>query len=186
MVDQRRSAGQLFHHRSGSAEGWRIGVRERPADIASLSGLGLRQHESYAVPHSPRLYPVVELPAGQPVLAIPMDRGRLAARSLTTSHDRGRPAGPPPSSLKAGNRRRLPPNVRSPQRPRVAPYAGSVRHLLAPGPSGACCRERRTSLKSEEQNVVETTTVGASGLEPPPALPTYHTANHPSANAAPV
>src|ERR1022692_1202094 len=40
-----------------------------------------------------------ELSAGQPVLAIPVDRGRLAARAGSAAHRRDRLAGPPPGDL---------------------------------------------------------------------------------------
>ena len=52
-----------------------------------------------AVPHPARLHAVDQLPAGQPVLAIPVDRGRLAARAVSAAHRRDRLAGPPPRRL---------------------------------------------------------------------------------------
>ena len=40
-----------------------------------------------------------DLPAGQSLLAVPVDRGRLAARLVGAAHRRGRLAGPPPRRL---------------------------------------------------------------------------------------
>ena len=42
-----------------------------------------------------RLHAVDQLPAGQPVLGVPVDRGRLAARAVGAAHRRDRLAGPP-------------------------------------------------------------------------------------------
>ena len=42
---------------------------------------------------------VDQLPARQPVLALPVDRGRLAARAVGAAHRRDRLAGPPPRRL---------------------------------------------------------------------------------------
>jgi hypothetical protein len=41
-----------------------------------------------------------ELPARQPVLAVPVDRGRLAGRAVGAAHPRRRLAGPPPRRLR--------------------------------------------------------------------------------------
>ena len=49
--------------------------------------------------HPARLHALDHLPAGQPVLAIPVDRGRLAARAVCAAHRRHRLAGPPPRRL---------------------------------------------------------------------------------------
>ena len=49
-----------------------------------------------AVPRPARLHAVDQLPAGQPVLALPVDRGRLAARAVGAAHRRDHLAGPPP------------------------------------------------------------------------------------------
>jgi hypothetical protein len=57
--------------------------------------------ERDAVPQPARVHAVDELPAGQPVLAIPVDRGRLAARAVSAAHRRHRLAGPPPGRLTA-------------------------------------------------------------------------------------
>ena len=53
-----------------------------------------------AVPRPARLHAVDQLPAGQPVLGIPVDRGRLAARAVSAAHRRDRLARPPPRGLK--------------------------------------------------------------------------------------
>ena len=50
------------------------------------------------------LHAVVGLPAGEPVLALPAHRGRLAAASLAAPDRRHRLAGPPPRRLNPGNR----------------------------------------------------------------------------------
>src|SRR6202453_982577 len=42
---------------------------------------------------------MVGLPAGQPLLAVPVARGRLAARAVGAAHRRDRLAGPPPGGL---------------------------------------------------------------------------------------
>ena len=47
-----------------------------------------------------RLHAMVRLPAGQPLLAVPVDRGRLAARAVGAAHRRDRLAGPPSGGLK--------------------------------------------------------------------------------------
>jgi ABC-2 family transporter len=52
-----------------------------------------------AVPHPARLHAVEQLSARQPVLAVPVDRGRLAARIVDAAHRRHRLAGPPPRGL---------------------------------------------------------------------------------------
>ena len=49
--------------------------------------------------HPARLHALDQLPAWQPVLAIPVDRGRLAARAVGPAHRRDRLAGPPPRRL---------------------------------------------------------------------------------------
>jgi len=46
-----------------------------------------------------RLCPLDELSAGQPVLGVPVDRGRLVARTVGAAHQRYRLAGPPPGRL---------------------------------------------------------------------------------------
>ena len=66
--------------------GGRIGIR---------GGAGAPTHVS----HSTRLHPMGRLPAGQPLLAVPVDRGRLAARTVGAPHRRDRLAGPPPGGL---------------------------------------------------------------------------------------
>src|SRR5260370_17857351 len=47
-----------------------------------------------------RLHAMVRLPAGQPLLAVPVDRGRLATRAVGAAHCRDRLAGPPSGGLK--------------------------------------------------------------------------------------
>ncbi len=54
---------------------------------------------SRAVPGSARLHAVDHLPASQPVLAIPVDPGRLAARAVSAAHRGNGLAGPPPRHL---------------------------------------------------------------------------------------
>ena len=58
-----------------------------------------------AVPHPARLHAVDDLPAGQPVLAVPVDRRRLAPRALRAPHRDDRLAGPPPRGLRLESRR---------------------------------------------------------------------------------
>jgi ABC-type sugar transport system ATPase subunit len=57
------------------------------------------KREPGALPAPPRLQPAGHVPAGQPALAIPMDRGRLAAGALPAPHGRGGLAGLPASGL---------------------------------------------------------------------------------------
>src|SRR5580700_7999135 len=42
---------------------------------------------------------MVRLPAGQPLLAVPVDRGRLAARAVGVAHRRDHLGGPPSGDL---------------------------------------------------------------------------------------
>ena len=58
-----------------------------------------------AVPRPARLHAVEQLSARQPVLALPVDRGRLAARAVGAAHRRDHLAGPPPRRLTAGRGR---------------------------------------------------------------------------------
>src|SRR5579862_4233483 len=51
------------------------------------------------VPVPPRVHAVDELPAGHPVLALPVDRGQLAGRAVSAPHRRDRLARPPPGRL---------------------------------------------------------------------------------------
>jgi hypothetical protein len=48
---------------------------------------------------------VVDVAAGLPVLAIPMDRGRLAARAFPAPHGSGRLAGPPSRAVNSRTQR---------------------------------------------------------------------------------
>ena len=57
------------------------------------------QYLARAVPHPARLYAMGQLSAWQSVLALPVDRGRLAARAVSAAHRRDRLAGPPPRDL---------------------------------------------------------------------------------------
>ena len=68
---------------------------------AGREGRGSEVPRRDAVPHPARVHAVDELPAGQPVLAIPVDRGWLAARAVSAAHRRHRLAGPPPGRLTA-------------------------------------------------------------------------------------
>ena len=52
-----------------------------------------------AVPLPARLHAMDQLSAGQPVLALPVDRRRLAARAVSAAHRRHHLAGPPPGGL---------------------------------------------------------------------------------------
>ena len=52
-----------------------------------------------AVPGPARLHAVDQLPAGQPVLAIPVDQGRLAARPVSAARRHNHLAGPPSRRL---------------------------------------------------------------------------------------
>jgi hypothetical protein len=66
------------------------------------SGYGQGRHfvgSGRAVPGPARLHAVDHLPASQPVLAIPADPGRPAARAGRGAHRRNRQAGPPPRRL---------------------------------------------------------------------------------------
>jgi hypothetical protein len=51
------------------------------------------------IPHPARIHAMDEVSARQPVLALPVDRGRLAARAVSAAHRRDRLAGPPPGDL---------------------------------------------------------------------------------------
>ena len=71
-----------------------------------------------AVPHPTRLHPMGQLRAGQPLLAVPMDRGGLVARAVAAAHRRNRLARPPSSSMnrsgvRAKMRKRGHPSVES-------------------------------------------------------------------------
>ena len=60
---------------------------------------GQLQWLARAVPRPARLHAVEQLSARQPVLALPVDRGRLAARAVGAAHRRHCLAGPPPRRL---------------------------------------------------------------------------------------
>jgi hypothetical protein len=61
--------------------------------------------ESPPVHGSARLHVLDQLPTGQPLLAVPVDRGRLAPRAIGLAHRRDRLARPSPCSLKFAIRR---------------------------------------------------------------------------------
>ena len=71
--------------------------RPCPAATSICSSSSAREHD--AVPHPARLHVLDAVPAGQPVLAVPVDRGRLAARAVTAADCGDRLAGPPPRRL---------------------------------------------------------------------------------------
>ena len=77
--------------------------RRHPQPVLLFPSIGaLRQAVAanpLPVPLPARLHAVDQLPARQPVLAIPVDRGRLAARAVSAAHRRDRLAGPPPRGL---------------------------------------------------------------------------------------
>ena len=91
VVRQERPAGQPGHARPGARgrHSWAAGRAGGPA------GGSLRE----PVPRPARVHHVDDLPAGEPVLAVPVDRGRLAARAVGAAHRRHRLAGPPPRRL---------------------------------------------------------------------------------------
>ena len=107
---QERPAGEPVEHqpvapaRSGPAlrERWDSEIRHR-----------------VAVPRPSRVHAVDHLPAGQPILAIPVDRGGLAARPVGAVHRPDRVARPPPGSLSVMSRARG-------GRPAARPDAGVV------------------------------------------------------------
>ena len=68
--------------------------------VAAAAGLFTLLMSWYFQPYfAARLHAVDQLPAGQPVLAIPVDRGRLAADAVSTPHRRDHLARPPPRRL---------------------------------------------------------------------------------------
>ena len=67
--------------------------RDRQAVVGTSGGIR-------AVSRPARLHALGQLPAGQPVLALPVDRGRLAAGAVSATHCRDRVAGPAPGNLK--------------------------------------------------------------------------------------
>ncbi len=73
-------------------------LRDRPRRPALLPSPQL-QPLARAVPLPARLHGVEQLSARQPVLVLPVDRGRLAARAVSAAHRRDRLAGPPPGDL---------------------------------------------------------------------------------------
>ncbi|MFI5062808.1 MAG: ABC transporter permease subunit [Streptosporangiales bacterium] len=90
---------------------WQRDSRHRQA---ALRWPLLRDALARAAPRPARLHALDQLPAWQPVLALPVDRGRLAARAVRAAHRRDRLAGPPPGRVTAQRARR-----RSPRQPRL-------------------------------------------------------------------
>ena len=87
--DQGRPAGQPVRDRPGPPEAPQLaGKGGVPKSFDTLQYLA--QH---GYTH------VDQLPAGQPVLAVPVDRGRLAARAVGAAHRRDRVAGPTPGGV---------------------------------------------------------------------------------------
>ena len=66
-----------------------------PAQAGLGKGAAGRRGESPPVPGSARLHVLDQLPARQPVLGVPVDRRRLAARAVGPAHRCYRLAGPP-------------------------------------------------------------------------------------------
>src|ERR1022692_4953374 len=112
-----------------------------------------------AVPLSARLHAVDQLPAGQPVLALPVDRGRLAARAVSAAHRRNHLAGPPPRRLTHPlTGRRVTPRLSL----RTDGPGNHGAHLLvvqhAPGlPDGRPANTRMRRRDAHEQDLAETT-----------------------------
>ena len=71
-------------------------VLQQGAPAAGRERRGPEGPRLVAVPRPARLHAVDHLPAGRPVLAVPVDRGRLAARAVGAAHRRDRLARPPP------------------------------------------------------------------------------------------
>ena len=89
VADQGRPAGQPVRAQPGPPGGTTAHRERRGPEVPQRD----------AVPHPARLHAVDQLPAGQPVLAIPVDRGRLAARAVGAADRRDRLGGPPPRRL---------------------------------------------------------------------------------------
>ena len=85
--DQGRPAGQPVGARPGPPAGRTAAGRE---------GRGPEGPRLVAVPRPARLHAVDHLSAGRPLLDVPVDRGRLAARAVGAADRRDRLAGPPP------------------------------------------------------------------------------------------
>ena len=81
-------------------------LQRAPADLAGKGGVP-KSLTRVAIPRPARVHAVDHLPAGQPVLAIPVDRGRLAARPVGAAHRRDRLAGPAPRGLTLMSRARV-------------------------------------------------------------------------------
>src|SRR5580693_3621442 len=92
VVRQGRPAGQPERAQPGPPAGGTAAGRREGRDPAG------RPHGE-PVPRPARVHAVDHLPAGQPVLAVPVDRGRLAARAVGAAYRRHRLAGAPPRRL---------------------------------------------------------------------------------------
>jgi ABC-2 family transporter len=84
----------------------RLSPRQAPAAVLperpARAGGAFRQVGKHrGVPYPARLHAVDRLSARQPVLGVPVDRGRLAARAVGAADRRDRVAGPPPGDLTA-------------------------------------------------------------------------------------
>ena len=78
----------------------RQGLRDSQRRLAALpSPRGRFVRPARAVPLPARVHDLEQLSARQPVLALPVDRGRLAARAVGAAHRGDRLAGPPPRGL---------------------------------------------------------------------------------------
>ena len=100
VVDQGRHDVQLrpAMHNASTPRGRRSALL-RPAGARRAGRARTLTTSSCAVPGPARVHAVDQLPAGQPVLALPVDRGRLAARAVGAAARRDRVAGPPPGGL---------------------------------------------------------------------------------------
>ena len=88
-----------------------------------------------------RLHAVDQLSAGQPVLALPVDRGRLAARAVRAAHRRNRLAGPPP--------RRLTPPAMRPLRVLPSSGEGILRQMKARWSARPALNRRAASIRQK-------------------------------------
>ncbi len=76
-----------------------IGLLNQFCSFPAIGAGQARAGNIRAVPRPARLLAVDQLPAGQPVLALPVDRGRLAARAVCAAHRGNDLAGPAPRHL---------------------------------------------------------------------------------------
>ncbi len=99
VADHGRPAGQPVRAQPGPPGGTTARRERRGPEVPQRD----------AVPQPAWLHAMDELSAGQPVLAIPVDRGRLAARAVGAADRRDRLAGPPPRRLNTRQPRLNPP-----------------------------------------------------------------------------